>query len=354
MSSSSLVGHQTVLERFARLLRSGTLANTYLFSGPAGIGKYETARHIARCLLCEGSDARTLEACGECHACHQVDAATHPDLLEVHRPPGKNVIPLELLIGEKDKRMREGLCHDLAIRPFRGKWKIAIINDADFLNQEGANCLLKTLEEPPEYALLILITSSEYRQLNTIRSRSQIVRFQPLDRGDVETIIRRCFPEIHDGETTSLALASEGSLETVRFLLEEGTAEIRSELFKRLASLDPFQGDFPDRLTKFVDQAGSDATVKRNRLRSLADQCCAFFGEVLVRLHGQQGDVDETLATNASALAERWKTGSHEVTRCLNRCLEFHSAVAANANTALLIESLLSDLGKIMRGEPCS
>ena len=76
--------------------------------------------------------------------------------------------------------MREGLCHDIALKPFRGGRKIAIIDDADYLNQEGANCLLKTLEEPPEKSVIILIGTSQQRQLPTIRSRCQIVRFAPL------------------------------------------------------------------------------------------------------------------------------------------------------------------------------
>ena len=100
----------------------------------------------ARTLLCETKPDSSLESCGRCSVCRQVDAETHPDLEIISKPADKSFIPVELFIGDRDHRMREGLCHRIAMKPFGGGRKIAVIDDADFLNQEGANCLLKTLE----------------------------------------------------------------------------------------------------------------------------------------------------------------------------------------------------------------
>src|SRR4029450_8202547 len=97
--------------------------------------------------------------------------------------------PLELLIGDAEHRMRAGLCYNIALKPFSARRKVAIIDDADYLNKEGANCLLKTLEEPPPKSLLIMIGTSEQRQVPTIRSRCQIVRFQPLAEEDVAELL---------------------------------------------------------------------------------------------------------------------------------------------------------------------
>ena len=98
-------------------------------------------------------------------ACLQVDALTNPDLQIVSKPRDRNFIPVERFIGDREHRMSEGLCHDISLKPHYGGRKIAIIDDADFLNQEGANCLLKTLEEPPPKSLLILIGTSEQRAI---------------------------------------------------------------------------------------------------------------------------------------------------------------------------------------------
>ena len=81
-------------------------------------------------------------------------AGTHPDLDLVGKPADKSFLPLELFIGEREHRRQEGLCHNISLKPFMGGRKIAVIDDADFLNAEGANCLLKTLEEPPPRSVL--------------------------------------------------------------------------------------------------------------------------------------------------------------------------------------------------------
>ena len=99
------------------------------------------------------------------------------NLILIEKPADKSTIPLAAFLGDDSRRMREGLCHDIALKPFMGGRKVAIIDDADYLNEESANCLLKTLEEPPPNSLLILIGTSADKQLPTILSRSQIVPF---------------------------------------------------------------------------------------------------------------------------------------------------------------------------------
>ena len=102
------------------------------------------------------------------------------------RPPS---IPIQLLVGDDAHRMREGLCHDLALKPFMGGRKVAIIDDADDLNEEGANCLLKTLEEPPPAFGVDLDRYDPDKQLPTIRSRCQVVRFRPLPADTLAEIL---------------------------------------------------------------------------------------------------------------------------------------------------------------------
>ena len=126
---------------------------------------------LSQTLLCQIVAPVADGSLRSCPACQQVRAGTHPDVVRVDKPADRTFIPFALLIGEPDVRMREGFCHDVRIKPLMGQRKVAIIEDADFLNEEGANCLLKTLEEPPPGTLILLIGSSEQRQLPTIRSR---------------------------------------------------------------------------------------------------------------------------------------------------------------------------------------
>lgn len=351
MNPSSVTGHQEVLDRFAHWIRSDRLASTYLLVGPQGIGKRVVATWLAKALLCESTPSDQLEACDECSSCRQVDALTHPDFLVVQKPEDKNFVPVELLIGAREKRMRAGLCHDIAMKPFRGGRRIAILDDADFLNQEGANCLLKTLEEPPGAAVIFLIASSEHRQLPTIRSRSQIVRFQPLKPSEIESVLvgKQLLPE--GVSASELSLACSGSLQMALELANPETMEFRRGWLEQLASLDPGADDFFENIGSFVDAAGKEGAAKRKRLRLVAEIASWFYRHVMVSLCGQDILADETMAGNVRLAVERWPADAESAAGCVDRCALVNEQVAANANQALLIESLLCDLGRLVRGE---
>ena len=137
MTWQGIGGHDDIVAKFRVMLAGGRLASTFLFVGPAGVGKGSFAVRLAATLLCQNRAAAALDPCGICPACQQVAAGTHPDLLRVAKPADKTFIPLELFIGSKEKRMQEGLCHDISLKPFMGGRRVAIIDDADYLNEEG-------------------------------------------------------------------------------------------------------------------------------------------------------------------------------------------------------------------------
>ena len=149
MSWQDVHGHEEIIEQLRRAASRGRLASTMLFLGPPGVGKRTLALALAQALLCEANPEEMLQACGACPGCQLVRAGTHPDLEIVGKPEDRNFIPVETFIGDRQHRMQTGLCHNIALKPFRGGRRIAVIDDADHLNEEGANCLLKTLEEPP-------------------------------------------------------------------------------------------------------------------------------------------------------------------------------------------------------------
>lgn len=352
MNPTGIVGHDEVLKRFAGWLEAERMAGSWLLVGPDGIGKLQTARYLAACLLCEQSDPRQLQRCGQCPSCLQIAAGTHPDLLEVSRPADKNRIPVELLIGSTEKRMREGLCHDLALRPFGGRVRVAIIDDADFLNAEGANCLLKTLEEPPRHAVIFLIGSNEHKQLPTILSRCRIVRFQPLETCQVLSILQRLQPAADGVSLEQMAAISGGSVE---FALQTGTPEwleFRGDLLMALASLDPMDQGFAESVSGFVEAAGKDPALRRDRLRLIVEIGTRFLRQLLLSLGGARPQGDAALCEAVNVARGRWNAGLEAAADCIERTSEVRNDIAANANQALLVECWLTDLGRIMRGEP--
>ncbi len=313
-----IIGHDEVVNRFRRSIEAGRLASTYLFVGPPGIGKKRFALELAHSLLCTNAADAVLQPCGQCESCRMFVAGNHPDLEVVVLPPDKSTLPIELFIGDREHRNQEGLCHRLELRPFFGRRKVAIVDDADHFGIASANCLLKTLEEPPASALLILIGTSPSRQLPTIRSRSQIVRFRTLPMEDVAQVLIDTGVASNRDVALQIAQLSDGSIERARQLSDTTLWEFRNRLYSALqtARLDSV------RLTRlvqpFVDEAGKETSPRRERLRIV-------IGFVIERYQQSL----RSSAANEARLA----------TQALDTCLSALEQIDRNANLGLVIQN---------------
>lgn len=355
MGWHNILGHDSVRDWFVKSHENNRLANTYLFVGPDGIGKKQLAFTLAQSLLCE-TNTISLEPCETCSGCIQVINQTHPDLILVSKPADKNYIPVEMFLGDREHRRREGLCHDINLTPFKGNRKIAVIDDADFLNIESANSLLKTLEEPPPNSILILIGSSEHRQLPTILSRAQVVRFQPLQPDQVLKILSEL--EL-PGEVPveKLAYACGGSVQRAVVLDNKELFEFRINLFAQLATFDPSEGAFAKTLTDFVDQSSKEAAVKRKFQRMLADFAINLYSGVIKLIHSphEAESFDPAISDFACRMiGDQAKCKiSLELfaASCIDRTIVFQQHVDANMSMANTVPSWLNDLGRIARNE---
>jgi DNA polymerase-3 subunit delta' len=335
---SAITGQDAVVDQFVRAAAHGRIAGSYLFIGPAGVGKGTVALALAKSLLCE-RPAAGLVACGACVSCVQADGGSHPDIDVVAKPPDRATIPLEALIGDPEHRMREGLCWRLLLRPALGGRKVAIILDADHLADEAANCLLKTLEEPPDHAVIILVGTALERQLPTIRSRCQIVRFQPLDE---ETVLR-----IMSAETAAsggpadpdllrrCAAASGGSLARARLLLDPELTAFRGRLIA-LLSQRPLHGVELSRETNaLVEAAGKEAPSRRARLRIVLEAAIDFYRAALRHSATGERPSDPALAPRVAA----WAADSDEATQTLRSTLDALESIDRNANLTILVDA---------------
>lgn len=344
MSWHGIHGHDVVVEQFRRALSRRRLASSFLFVGPAGIGKRSFARKLAQALLCSPRPEEALDPCQQCPPCAQVAAGTHPDLEVIAKPPDKSFIPLELLIGDKEHRGREGLCHRIALKPYMGGRKIAVIDDADYLNPEGANCLLKTLEEPPPRSVLILIGTSSAKQLPTIRSRCQLVRFGPLEPEVVAELLvsQELVPDAV--EARRLAHHCQGSLERALELADGQLWTFREQLHRQLAEpvLDSVR--FSKAVSAFVDEAGKEASARRGRLRQVVGFAAEFYRRLLHAQSGAPPAEDDELSRHVrQAIGHRGGDATTTAAR-LDRCLEAAEQIDRNANQTTLIEAWLDDL----------
>src|SRR5713226_8347951 len=180
VSFSRVRGHESLARSFADVVARDRLAHAYLFAGPPGIGKKLFARELAKAILCEKSKDR-VDGCDRCSSCVLVEAGTHPDVILANRPEDKVEFPIDVIREVSEK---------LAMKPARGGYKFALIDDVDDFNDPAANAFLKTLEEPPPKSVVILIVTDPERQLPTILSRCQLVRFGPLSFSLVAELLR--------------------------------------------------------------------------------------------------------------------------------------------------------------------
>lgn len=326
-------GHDRIIQQFRTALSRGRLASTFLFVGPAGIGKRMFAEKLGQSLLCDTRPEVALDPCGACAACRQVAGGTHPDVHVVERPPQANNLPLELFIGDDEHRMRAGLCYELSLKPYSGRRRIGIIDDADLLglgNRESANALLKTLEEPPPKSVLILIGTSQQRQLPTIRSRCQMIRFDPLAEQDVAELLLTT-GVCSDGELAAKAASmSRGSLERAQRWCDAAILEFHENLLGQLSMQEFDQAALSKAIQQFVEAAGKEAPAKRARMREVVQMAADFYREQMHALAAATGDAEP--AAN-----------------CQELCLDALAHVDANVNLTTLVEWLVDELANASR-----
>lgn len=345
-----ILGHDAVIEQFRHSLSRGRLGGSYLFLGPPGIGKRTFAVKLAQALLCQQNNSEQLEPCGErldpcgqCDSCRLVEAGNHPDLDLVGLPAGKRWLPIDLFLGDRDHRNQVGLCHNISMRPQMGKRRVAIIDDADHLTTESANCLLKTLEEPPLGAVIILIGTSRGRQLPTILSRTQTVRFSALDHDSVRRLILEQEIATDEQQADQLAQACGGSLKQAVELVDPELWEMQQRLLPQLTPSRLDSVRLAVELNAFVIQAGKEAELRRRRLRQLLQMVANHFSQVL-RASCSMPYAKESIPEEILDLGP---AGQDLALAVLDRCLEAEIQLDRNANQATLLESWLDDLATI-------
>jgi DNA polymerase-3 subunit delta' len=346
MTWQGIEGHDDVVARLRGVLSRERLASTLLFVGPPGVGKYSFALKFGQTLLCSERLEGLLDPCGNCLSCRQSLAGTHPDLLVVCRPADKSVIPVETFIGDRDHRMSAGLCHDISLKPFMGRRRVAIIDDADYLHEESANCLLKTLEEPPPRSVLILIGTSIQRQLPTIRSRCQIVRFAPLDESTLTRLIQQRLGVSDSAHAREISHFAEGSLTRAAQATDAATWQFRGEFMSHLARRESDPIRLAEMVTAFVDSAGSEASARRDRLRMVIGFALDFYRQWLRAANGSvpRGDAELLKAIDA---AQAGCAASAELASArLERSLDALTHVDRNANQATIVQCWLEDVAE--------
>ena len=199
MDFNKIIGHEDIISRLRNAIELNRVGHAYIIEGQEGSGRSTLAYCFAKALQCEGGES---QSCNSCKSCKQAESGNHPDIIYVtHEKP--NLIT----VGE----IREQLVDSMQIKPYSSKYKVYIVKDAEKMNEEAQNALLKTIEEPPEYGVVIFITTNSEKLLQTIRSRCIDLVTKPIREKDIHAYLIKKY-EISEEKATFAIEYSEGNL----------------------------------------------------------------------------------------------------------------------------------------------
>jgi DNA polymerase-3 subunit delta' len=305
----SVIGHREIIERFLQAMENGKLPHTFLLVGPSGVGRQTVALALAQALLCEKSH----KACGVCGSC-----------LRVAKYLKQGTESLKVIVPEKNQIRLDQATQVLEFLSFRSfaQHRVVMIDGAECLNPQAANSLLKALEEPPAGTFFFMIAPSAAHVLPTLRSRAQVVAFQPLSLEEMKQ-------KAHQAPNWALK-ASQGSFERLSQLLEKEELEIRESALAWLMDwLESPQG--------YLKTGNRELVRDRSSARSLAHHVSWLLRDVLyLKLGAEEKVLNSDKLSSLRPIGER--LSMEKLLKVCEKSLWIEDKLDQNQDSSLVFE----------------
>ncbi len=327
------IGQSEALALIEHSLKTGNLAHAYLFVGAPHIGKTTLALDLARAVNCQGSQP----PCGECQSCRRITDSKHTDITIISLNSGKDSGETKSRVEISIDDIRE-LQRNASLPPFEGKCKVFIIDGAEYLSTEAANCLLKTIEEPPPQVMILLLTAEELRLLPTVVSRCQRIELKPMVSDEIEKILT----ESHgvDGDRAKLlARLSQGCLGwALTVSSDENYLTQRNQSLTEMFSL--LTAGWEERFN-YTAKLGNE----RKSAEEIIKLWLTWWHDVMLT----KCDCKHAIANvDHIPILEKWAQALSllEIRNFINSLHKSLSQIAMNANLRLVFEILMLDMPK--------
>ncbi|SDH69335.1 DNA polymerase-3 subunit delta' [Pseudobutyrivibrio sp. 49] len=340
MSFSEIIGQEDAKSLLKNAVKTGNHSHAYIFSGEKGSGKMMLAEAFATMLQCENPAD---DACGECHSCKQAISHNNPDIIYVHREEGKANISVDTV--------REQIVNDVDIKPYSNKYKIYIVEEAERMNPQAQNAILKTIEEPPEYAIIILLTANHNAFLQTILSRCVLIQMKSIDTESIKRILQSKY-EIVDYQSEMVATFAQGNVgKAIALATDSSFNEVKDQvvsLCKRAARMEENQISDEVKAIKEANdsdkKAGDDEKKYQGFVEQMLDLITLWYRDVLL--------YKATLNDNLLLFKENSYDIQEQAQRCsyygLNNIVdaiaEARARLNANVNFELTITLLIESI----------
>ena len=320
-SFKDVVGHKDILKYISSAVENNRVSHAYILNGERGSGKKMLANLFAMTLLCETGDN---EPCGKCHSCKQAESGNHPDIIRVtHEKPNS--------ISVDDIRTQVNNTAD--IKPYQGPYKVYIIPQADMMTPQAQNAILKTIEEPPSYAVFLLLTENAETLLPTINSRCVMLKLRNIK----DTLIKKYLMEnleIPDYKADMCTAFAQGNMgRAIMLANSDHFNEIREEAVQLLKHISEME------LNEIV-AAVKNISVYKLEITDYLDIIMIWYRDVL--LYKATKEIDKVVFKDQlQSIKEQARKSSYEGIELILESLEKAKArLKANVNFDLVMELL--------------
>ena len=320
-SFKDVVGHKDILKYISSAVENNRVSHAYILNGERGSGKKMLANLFAMTLLCETGDN---EPCGKCHSCKQAESGNHPDIIRVtHEKPNS--------ISVDD--IRTQVNNTVDIKPYQGPYKVYIIPQADMMTPQAQNAILKTIEEPPSYAVFLLLTENAETLLPTINSRCVMLKLRNIK----DTLIKKYLMEnleIPDYKADMCTAFAQGNMgRAIMLANSDHFNEIREEAVQLLKHINEME------LNEIV-AAVKNISVYKLEITDYLDIIMIWYRDVL--LYKATKEIDKVVFKDQlQSIKEQARKSSYEGIELILESLEKAKArLKANVNFDLVMELL--------------
>ena len=322
MGFNNIIGHEEIIGHLKNAIESGKISHSYIFTGEPGSGKKLLAGTFASTLQCEAGGT---EPCQKCDSCKKAMGKNHPDIIMVsHEKPGTITID----------EIRDQVINDIDIRPYYSPYKIYIIADADLMTPQAQNALLKTIEEPPEYAVILFLTNTLDVLLQTVRSRCIIMNLRSVDTKLIQQYLMQKY-QLPDYQARVCAAYAQGNVgKAIMMATSEHFREMQDFLLRLLKRVDDME-------VYEIVAAIHDMTTYKMDIRDLIDLMMVWYRDVLILKATE--DINQLVYQDEHKyLQKKATTSSYEGLNNIMEALEKAKVrLNANVNFDITMEMLL-------------